>query len=302
MPAAPHEILVMALAERPDLLGVLTERLLGRALSCSLSVVDSAVRLAAPVELRPDLLLETDEGRWLAVEVQGNVDPEKSRHWPLLASLLHARYGMGDLVVITPSRRVARWARRVASVGGPVGTRLVLSPVVILLAGRRLSLLFDAQRPELALFAAWAMQTRHGPEARAVVLRALELTAYLPEPLRTVQTRAIFNLLSERMLGFLREADMDPAKIPEGPAMRLFRREVFAEGEAKGRVEGEAKGRVEGEAKGRVEALLAILGARHLALSDEQRARIEACSNVAQLDRWIVRAVTAASADDLLAP
>ena len=56
------------------------------------------------------------------------------------------------------------------------------------------------------------------------------------------------------------------------------------------------------EAKGRVEALLAILGARYLALSDEQRARIEACSNVAQLDRWIVRAVTAASVDDLLAP
>ena len=295
MPAAPHEILVMALAERPDLLGVLAQRLVGRTLPGSLSVVDSAVRLAAPVELRPDLLLETDEGRWLAVEVQGSVDPEKSRHWPLLASVLHARYGMGDLVVITPSRRVADWARKVASVSGPLSTRLALSPVVLLLAGSQLSLLLDAQRPELALFAAWAMQTRHGTEARAVVRRALELTASLPEPLRTVQARAILSVLSERMLGFLREADMDPEKIPEGPAMRLFRREVFAEGEAKGRAEGVA----EGEARGKRDALLAILSARRLVPSDEQRARIEGCSKLAQLDRWIVRAATAGGVDDI---
>ena len=196
---------------------------------------------------------------------------------------------MGDLVVMTPSRRVARWARKVATTGGPLGTRLALSPVVLLLAGSHVSSLLDAQRPELALLAAWAMQTRHGAEARAVVRRSLELTASLPEPLRTVQTRAIFNVLSERMLGFLKEADMDPEKIPESPAMRRLR------------LEDEARGEVKGEIRSKREALLTILAARELVFSDEQRARIEGCSEVARLDRWIVRAATAASVDQVLA-
>lgn len=79
------------------------------------------------------------------------------------------------------------------------------------------------RHPELALFAAWAMQHRHGPEARRVVERALELTERLPRPLRGAQQRAILSVLSERMMALLREAAVNPDKIPETPAARRLR-------------------------------------------------------------------------------
>ena len=64
---------------------------------------------------------------------------------------------------------------------------------------------------------------------------------------------------------------------------------------AEGLVEGETRG----ETRAKIAAILAILTARGVAVSDETRARIEACKNTASLDRWIVRAATAASAEEL---
>lgn len=64
-------------------------------------------------------------------------------------------------------------------------------------------------------------------------------------------------------------------------------------GEAKGRAEGEAKGRAEGRASSM------ILAARELHVTDVVRRRIEDCTSVETLDHWLVRAATAASADDI---
>jgi hypothetical protein len=58
--------------------------------------------------------------------------------------------------------------------------------------------------------------------------------------------------------------------------------------QAKGRAEGEAKGRAEAK----VSAILAVLEARQKALTAEQQARIEACSDLGVLDRWLRRAAT----------
>jgi hypothetical protein len=92
-------------------------------------------------------------------------------------------------------------------------------------------------------------------------------------------------------------------------------RKTLAEGEARGRVEGEARGRVEGEARGRVEgeargraegeaqgelrALLTVLSARGIELSAEHAARVRACKDIAVLEAWLRRAVTATSADQI---
>jgi hypothetical protein len=62
---------------------------------------------------------------------------------------------------------------------------------------------------------------------------------------------------------------------------------------AQGRAEGEAKGEAEGEAN----ALLHVLAARRLTVSDAQRARILACTDLDTLTRWIERAVTAETTD-----
>ena len=73
-----------------------------------------------------------------------------------------------------------------------------------------------------------------------------------------------------------------------------------AEGETAGFLKGETAGVIKGVVKGKVDAILAVLAARGLPLSPEERARIEACKDAATLNRWIVRAVTAASGANLV--
>ncbi|MEZ4297605.1 MAG: Rpn family recombination-promoting nuclease/putative transposase [Polyangiaceae bacterium] len=75
----------------------------------------------------------------------------------------------------------------------------------------------------------------------------------------------------------------------------------LAEGEAIGIAKGEAIGIAKGQIAGKIDALIAILTARGIAVGDEARARIGACDSVATLDRWVARAVTASSVEDVLA-
>jgi hypothetical protein len=53
-------------------------------------------------------------------------------------------------------------------------------------------------------------------------------------------------------------------------------------------------------ALGKAEAVLAVLDARGLAVSAPERVRILACTDLATLEQWVRRAVTAASAEELL--
>jgi hypothetical protein len=59
--------------------------------------------------------------------------------------------------------------------------------------------------------------------------------------------------------------------------------------------------RQEGRALGRAEGLCSVLDARGLAVSDAIRQRIALCRDLATLDRWLVRAVTAATAEAVFA-
>jgi hypothetical protein len=181
---------------------------------------------------------------------------------------------------------------------------LQLKPVVLYLGADDGKALLDERHPELALFAAWAMQHRHGPKARAVVERAFELTDRLPPALQQAQQRAILSVLSEQMLALLREASMNPNKIPETPAAKKLRLFLEAQGRKRGRAEGLAQGLVEGlvtgRAEGRQDALLTLLQARALPTSDEEERRIRACSDTTKLDQWIARAATASSVREVL--
>jgi hypothetical protein len=75
----------------------------------------------------------------------------------------------------------------------------------------------------------------------------------------------------------------------------------FTEGKTAGFTEGKTAGFTEGETAGFAKALLAILGARGLTVSSDARARIDACKDRATLDRWILRAATAVSVEEVLA-
>ncbi|MFO0610393.1 MAG: hypothetical protein U0324_44950 [Polyangiales bacterium] len=80
---------------------------------------------------------------------------------------------MGDVFVVTHTRATARWAAVVASVVGPQGTELSLKPVVILLTRDVAKWLLATGRPELAVFATWAVHHQKDPQAVKVVERAL---------------------------------------------------------------------------------------------------------------------------------
>ena len=62
-----------------------------------------------------------------------------------------------------------------------------------------------------------------------------------------------------------------------------------------------AEGEAAGSVKAKVEAVLAVLATRGISMSNEIRAHIEACNDTPTLDRWIARAVTAVSADEIVA-
>jgi hypothetical protein len=285
MAGAPHEVLILALRDRPDLLGELIHRVTGAPRGGPLEVVDAATRFAKSIEVRPDLIFRGESPRWILFELQNRPDEKKRRSWPLAVSLLCIREkAMGEVVVLTASRRVADWARRVGHQRGELGTRFELTPIVIHLAGKRIDALLDPARPELALFAAWAMHDRQGPEARRVVTRAVELVDLLPAPLRDAQERAILGVLSEPLLALLEKLSMDIDKIPETPMSRRVRL-LFEKN---------------GKAAGKREALLTVLEARGLTVTTRERARIMACKDAEVLDSWIAAGVTAESVPEVI--
>lgn len=75
----------------------------------------------------------------------------------------------------------------------------------------------------------------------------------------------------------------------------------WAEGMSKGHADGKAEGHAEGKAEGKAEALSVVLRARRIELTREQSARIEACRDHAQLERWLERALLASDATEIFA-
>ena len=110
-----------------------------------------------------------------------------------------------------------------------------------------------------------------------------------------------------------------PADLPQGPfreALELANEATFTQEERDAyqkvideiqqvRELAEAKwaeGNAEGETGAKVAAILSVLAARGIPVGARARSAIEACKEVVTLDRWIVRAATAASAEEVVAP
>ena len=72
-------------------------------------------------------------------------------------------------------------------------------------------------------------------------------------------------------------------------------------GKAEGKTEGEARGKAEGKAEGKAQAVLAVLEARGLAPTEQQRQRILACTDLEQLNSWVRKAVTLVDVEELFA-
>ncbi|MEV1176578.1 hypothetical protein [Nonomuraea sp. NPDC049784] len=79
--------------------------------------------------------------------------------------------------------------------------------------------------------------------------------------------------------------------ITDWPVYSPFAREHFGRGRAEGKADGKSE-----EA---VKMLLLVLDAGGLDVPEDARARITACTDLAQLETWTTRAVTARTFQDL---
>jgi hypothetical protein len=208
-------------------------------------------------------------------------DPDKPFRWPTYAVNARARYRCPFVVlVVTPDAHTARWAAQPVDLGG----NMHWQPFVVGPAG--IPVITDAavakREPHLAVLSAMAHGRDHDvATAVAVAVAAATGADALPEPLRML----CFALI-ESSLGDAARKSLE--MLPQGN--RFFsetQRRLLAEGEAKG------------EARAIARAILRVLERRGLPVSAEQRERIVACSDLATLEIWLDRSVTATDTKDL---
>jgi hypothetical protein len=289
MPSLSHEALLLLFRNRPEL----APELLRDALHVPLPLY-SNVRLesadltdVSPAEYRADLvvlLVDATPVLGIVVEVQLQRDDRKRFTWPVYVAGLRARLECPACVlVVTPSDAVADWCRTPIDLGpGAALSPLVIGPASVPVVDDAAV----AQRdPELAVLSVLAHG--HEPHAEAIGLVAILAAQHLSDERQVLYSDLVYAALSQAAQTAL-EGLMASGTYE-------FQSEFAKKHQAKGRAEGVA----EGEAKGRAEALLDVLEARGLPVSDEARARILACTDAAQLAAWVRSAVTVASVDEL---
>ena len=151
------------------------------------------------------------------------------------------------------------------------------------------------REPQLAVLSVMAHGGGEVATAVSIGLAAVNAILTLPADQRLLYSALIEQALSEAARKAM-EMDSQVEKFFSEEHRRSFDRGK-AEGEAKGKAEGEAKGKAEGEAK----ALLMFLRRRGLAVTDDQQQQIVGCADLPTLDRWLERAFSVTSVEELLA-
>ena len=281
MPSSPHEGMVHVFEQGPK---VVVELLRARSVELPHFEAARADRVCfadlKPPEYRSDLVvvLETDgEPQFVViVEVQLEKDDDKLYSWPAYLAVGRARYKCpAAVLVFSPVPSVATWAAQPIPLG-PANTfrAHVFGPGGI-------PVVDDAQQArqdvELAVLSALCQERTSDKEE---VPRAAEAAAATLDACSTLpDDRAV--LYSDLLLAWFSQAVREA--LMSIPAGYQFQSE-FAR---------------KHQALGRAEAVLAVLDARGLAVTDEQRKRIEGTTDLEVLDRLVRNAATVDSTDEL---
>jgi flagellar biosynthesis/type III secretory pathway protein FliH len=83
-------------------------------------------------------------------------------------------------------------------------------------------------------------------------------------------------------------------------ALAVAHQEGVEEGHRAGLAEGRKSGLVEGKVEGKRDTLLRLLVRAGIALTEDDRARIQACEDADTLDRWIDNVLGAKTASEVL--
>ena len=222
----------------------------------------------------------------IVVEPQGRDDPTKRYAWPAyLANVRSAvKCPTAVLIVICPDPREAEKCREVIAMGHPGWD---LWPIVV-----------DPQHapddnagPYLTLFLACLPALDMADVAVAEhVLDAI---------IKTGASQADRKILAAIILNRASDAGQ---QILEDLMSTIEWKNDFIEGFVdQGRAEGKAEGRVEEAVSARIKFIMKLLGARDLHPTKKQLSRLAECTDIATLDRWLERSITAASAKEVFA-
>lgn len=284
MPSITHEAWVLLFRNRPELAPELLRDALGVTLPAYAEARVEAADLSDvnPAEYRADLVVLLVDGKpvlAIVVEVQLQPDNRKGFTWPVYVAGLRARFECPACVlVVTPSESVADWARTPIEVGP--GSRVV--PFVV--GPKAVPVIRDVEAakrdPELAVLSAMA----HGKDEVGLQIATAALEAC--RGLDDERSLLYLDLVGDSLNDIARAAFEDLM------ASNYEFQGTFAK-------KHRAEGRAEGEAHGEARSVLKFLEARGLVVSEAQKTRILACTDLEVLDGWIRKAVTVASADAL---
>ncbi len=318
MPSTAHELFVHAVRESPSLvLALIASAGAIELAGTSVTLADAGLPdLVSALTADALVLLRRADGGKIAavVEVQFEVDEDKVFTWPAWPAY-HATARRRHrcptfVVVLCPSERVAAWARRPIALSPAHCVRVPLAFGPSALA----SLDTEGASAELKWLVAYALaaDAERGPRAYTVVNDALADLSDLE--IAALYSKILTQALSPAVRAHIEAMMMEPknealASEPIDPLVqhmldlrraRREAREALAVGREQGREQGREDGLHEGLRKGREDALLLLLQARGLPVSEAEQRRISAERDLAVLDSWLRASVDAASVAEVL--
>jgi hypothetical protein len=328
MPSGEHEAPAALTRRVPGLLDEVVHAILG------VGPPDAAYIEAKPTEIRVMRTFHADGvevrfdgvGRPMSAqvfEVQRRFDATKTGTWPLYVTEVQNEWHVPTrLLVFCPDRGVANKYRAIYE--APVWPTGALQPLIFTAVDVPVitDLNVAAAEPLTTLFYTMCRaRMRDVAETFPAVVRALLTTGEKHGwDLAQEYDEMVSAALLQGPAGDLWEAFMSTAISGREYRNRLWE-EALAQGEARGVVLGEARGEargvVLGEARGLAlgealgeahgaavvgAAILALLGARQVPVSEAVRVQILACTDLPTITTWLDRAETATTADEVVRP
>ncbi|MDQ0774709.1 hypothetical protein QF026_003175 [Streptomyces aurantiacus] len=297
MVSPPHEAMHRIFQEHPELFTRISGALgLDITSPSSVTVMSADLTVARePVERWVDTLLRFDYDRsagqdpfLLAVESQHGWAPDKSASWACCLSYLFSKYAIRVLLLIVcQDRALAEWAAMPVSLSPRQWPTLTLHPLVV--GPHNMPVITDPDEARADLPMATLSAITHAKDPHiGDVLKALttalqdapEAVAY---PLIECTTQGLGgNHRAAELWRHLVVADLSFCKSRMSEENRDQRR---------------AEARVQTAA----EDIQLVLDARGLDVPDEVRERVTACDDPDLMRRWLARAATVASAEEIFA-
>jgi hypothetical protein len=300
-----HEALHRIFQQDPALFARTVRRVLGIDLAepRQVTVLNVDLTETRPVERRPDsvllaeLLVEGPEYRYIVI-IESQTDPEETRRsrWPYYIAYLHDKYGCPVILLVVCSKAAtARWAREPIKIGLRGLTCMIVCPVV--LGPDNVPAITDlAEASTDVCFTVFSALTHSRSQQAGGILEVLAAA------LDTVDASTAASLAEFTEAGLGQTAGQQIWRALMTTEAYPYVSQLRSQGREEGRQEGRHEGRQEGRAESRAEDIVRILDRRGVSVPQESRDQILSCTDIATLDSWLDRALTAAAVSDLFAP